>query len=156
MHARRRGAREVSQLLDELVAAADRLATFSDHHMTREEVRRQYCYRVFNDMPTAGQQAWCVLVPHWTLPSACTEQRSAATASGCSSQVKLRLRAACQVAVLPLLEARMCVAEQRAVVWRTLRAMPLRLLERMLPWVAGVPHFCPLHSCDLAAASRAR
>ena len=35
----RRGAREVSQLLDELVAAADRLATCSDQHMAREEVR---------------------------------------------------------------------------------------------------------------------
>ena len=42
-----------------------------------------------------------------------------------------------QESVLPLLEAYMCVAEQRAVVWRTLRTMPLRLLERMLPWVAG-------------------
>ena len=44
--------------------------------------------------------------------------------------------------MLPVLEARMCVAEQRAVVWRTLRAMPLRLLERMLPWVAGTIPTC--------------
>ena len=47
-----------------------------------------------------------------------------------------------QEAVLPFLEAHMCVAEQRAVVWRTLRAMPLRLLERMLPWVAGARLDC--------------
>lgn len=39
--------------------------------------------------------------------------------------------------VLPLLEANLCAAEQRAMVWRTLRAMPLRLLERVMPWVAG-------------------
>ena len=39
--------------------------------------------------------------------------------------------------VLPLLEAHLCAAEQRAMVWRTLRAMPLRLLERVMPWVAG-------------------
>ncbi len=40
--------------------------------------------------------------------------------------------------VLPLLEAHLCAAEQRAMVWRTLRAMPLRLLERVMPWVAGI------------------
>ena len=45
--------------------------------------------------------------------------------------------------VLPLLEAHLCAAEQRAMVWRTLRAMPLRLLERVMPWVAGK---CPLAS----------
>ena len=39
--------------------------------------------------------------------------------------------------VLPMLESCLCAAEQRAMVWRTLRAMPLRLLERMLPWLAG-------------------
>jgi len=39
--------------------------------------------------------------------------------------------------VLPLLAAGLCTHEQRAMVWRTLRAMPLRLLERMLPWLAG-------------------
>lgn len=40
--------------------------------------------------------------------------------------------------VLPLLEKHLCAAEQRAMVWRTLRGMPLRLLERVMPWVAGM------------------
>jgi hypothetical protein len=31
----------------------------------------------------------------------------------------------------------LCAAEQRHMVWRILRAMPLRLLERVMPWVAG-------------------
>ena len=39
--------------------------------------------------------------------------------------------------VLPLLEARLCAGQQRDMVWRTLQAMPLRLLERVLPWLAG-------------------
>ena len=46
--------------------------------------------------------------------------------------------------VLPLLEAHLCAAEQRAMVWRTLRAMPLRLLERVMPWVAGNSCCAPL------------
>lgn len=41
--------------------------------------------------------------------------------------------------VFPLLEASLCAAQQRAMVWRTLRAMPLRLLERVMPWVTGGP-----------------
>ena len=41
--------------------------------------------------------------------------------------------------MLPLLEARLCTRQQRDMVWRTLRAMPLRLLERVLPWLAGNP-----------------
>ena len=52
--------------------------------------------------------------------------------------------------VLPLLEAHLCAAEQRAMVWRTLRAMPLRLLERVMPWVAGT---CSLTSVDCLNAS---
>ncbi|KAL4436350.1 hypothetical protein ABPG77_009912 [Micractinium sp. CCAP 211/92] len=39
--------------------------------------------------------------------------------------------------VLPLLMRTLCAAEQRHMVWRILRAMPLRLLERVMPWVAG-------------------
>lgn len=39
--------------------------------------------------------------------------------------------------VLPLLQARLCASQQRDMVWRTLCAMPLRLLERVLPWLAG-------------------
>ena len=40
--------------------------------------------------------------------------------------------------VLPLLQARLCTKQQRDMVWRTLQAMPLRLLERVLPWLAGL------------------
>jgi zinc finger-like protein len=39
--------------------------------------------------------------------------------------------------VLPLLMRTLCMAQQRHMVWRILRAMPLRLLERVMPWVAG-------------------
>lgn len=39
--------------------------------------------------------------------------------------------------VLPPLMRSLCVAEQRHMVWRLVRAMPLRLLERVMPWVAG-------------------
>ncbi len=39
--------------------------------------------------------------------------------------------------VLPVLEGALCAAEQRHMVWATLRGMPLRLLERVMPWVAG-------------------
>ncbi len=39
--------------------------------------------------------------------------------------------------VFPLLERHLCVSQQRAMVWRTLSAMPLRLLERVLPWVTA-------------------
>ena len=39
--------------------------------------------------------------------------------------------------VLPLLSRSLCHAEQRHMIWRILRAMPLRLLERVMPWVAG-------------------
>ena len=40
-----------------------------------------------------------------------------------------------------------CMAQQRHMVWRILRAMPLRLLERVMPWVAGEP-FQAAHSSD--------
>eukprot|EP00192_Tetraselmis_astigmatica_P000948 CAMPEP_0117679692 /NCGR_PEP_ID=MMETSP0804-20121206/17947_1 /TAXON_ID=1074897 /ORGANISM="Tetraselmis astigmatica, Strain CCMP880" /LENGTH=1249 /DNA_ID=CAMNT_0005489125 /DNA_START=485 /DNA_END=4234 /DNA_ORIENTATION=- len=39
--------------------------------------------------------------------------------------------------VLPVLAEHCSVHEQRLVFWQTIRAMPLRLLERMLPWVAS-------------------
>ena len=39
--------------------------------------------------------------------------------------------------VLPVLMRMLCVSEQRYIVWQVLRAMPLRLLERVMPWVAG-------------------
>jgi hypothetical protein len=37
--------------------------------------------------------------------------------------------------VLPLLAATLSAEQQRGIVWHTLRAMPLRLLERVLPWL---------------------
>lgn len=39
--------------------------------------------------------------------------------------------------VFPLLERHLCATQQRAMVWRTLRAMPLRLLERVMPCVTA-------------------
>ena len=48
---------------------------------------------------------------------------------GCISFVGLQ--------VLPVLEEKLGHAEQRSMVWHTLRAMPLRLLERVMPWLAG-------------------
>jgi len=39
--------------------------------------------------------------------------------------------------VFPLLGRYLCATQQRVMVWRTLRAMPLRLLERVMPWVTG-------------------
>jgi hypothetical protein len=39
--------------------------------------------------------------------------------------------------VFPLLEGHLCEAQQRVLVYRTLRAMPLRLLERVMPWVVS-------------------
>ena len=39
--------------------------------------------------------------------------------------------------VFPLLEAHLCQAQQRALLYRTIRAMPLRLLERVMPWVVS-------------------
>ena len=45
--------------------------------------------------------------------------------------------------VLPLLQARLCASQQRDMVWRTLCAMPLRLLERVLPWLAGALRHSP-------------
>ena len=42
-----------------------------------------------------------------------------------------------ELEMLPLLQAHLCVAEQRSMVWRMLRAMPLRMLQRVMPVVAG-------------------
>ncbi len=39
--------------------------------------------------------------------------------------------------VLPILEEQLGHAEQRSMVWETLKEMPLRLLERVMPWLAG-------------------
>eukprot|EP00951_Prasinocladus_malaysianus_P042607 scaffold518997_cov44-Prasinocladus_malaysianus.AAC.1 len=39
--------------------------------------------------------------------------------------------------VFPVLAKHCSVQQQRLMVWNTIRAMPLRLLERMLPWVAS-------------------
>lgn len=42
-----------------------------------------------------------------------------------------------ELEVLPLLQAHLCDAEQRSIIWRMLRAMPLRLLTKVMPVVAG-------------------
>lgn len=39
--------------------------------------------------------------------------------------------------VFPVLMKTLCHAEQRHMIWRILCAMPLRLLERVMPWVAS-------------------
>eukprot|EP00803_Ostreobium_quekettii_P008044 evm.model.scf_323EXC.4 EVM.evm.TU.scf_323EXC.4 scf_323EXC:18158-30601(+) len=39
--------------------------------------------------------------------------------------------------VLPLLQENLCFAEQCIIVWQTVRMMPLRLLERVMPWLMG-------------------
>ena len=83
-------------------------------------------------------------------------RRGAKEVAGLLEELKLAAERMCRAndahmareesSVLPVLQASLCAAEQRAMVWRTLRAMPLRLLERMLPWLAGV---CPSStSCD--------
>ena len=38
--------------------------------------------------------------------------------------------------VLPVLRRHLPRAEKHAVVWKSLQALPLRLLERIMPWVA--------------------
>ena len=43
-----------------------------------------------------------------------------------------------ELEVLPVLMKHLGAAEQRTMMWRSLRAMPLRLLERVMPWVAGM------------------
>jgi zinc finger-like protein len=45
---------------------------------------------------------------------------------------------------IPLLAASCSVAEQRQLVWNTIRAMPLRLLESLLPWIASQVPPAPL------------
>eukprot|EP00889_Picochlorum_renovo_P002701 jgi/Picre1/29731/NNA_005114.t1 len=39
--------------------------------------------------------------------------------------------------IFPALMERLCPAEQRYIVWRLVQAMPLRLLERFMPWIAS-------------------
>lgn len=38
--------------------------------------------------------------------------------------------------VFPILMQKLCPAEQRYIVWELIQAMPLRLLERFMPWIA--------------------
>jgi len=42
-----------------------------------------------------------------------------------------------ELELFPLLEKELCHTQQRALLWRTLRAMPLRLLEKVMPWIVG-------------------
>ncbi len=50
--------------------------------------------------------------------------------------------------VLPLLSRSLCFPEQRRMIWRILRAMPLRLLERVMPWVAGASRHTSQFCCS--------
>ena len=45
--------------------------------------------------------------------------------------------AAEEAGVLPPLLTRVCAGAQRALLWRTLRAMPARVLRRLFPWLAA-------------------
>ena len=45
--------------------------------------------------------------------------------------------AAEEATVLPPLLTRLCAGSQRALLWRTLRAMPARVLRRLWPWLAN-------------------
>ena len=75
-------------------------------------------------------------------------RRGAKEVAGLLEQLKVAAERMCKAndvhmaqeesSILPVLQASLCAAEQRTMVWRTLRAMPLRLLERMLPWLAGM------------------
>lgn len=74
----------------------------------------------------------------------------------CSAVDATRAAITCHMAreeadVLPLLQERLCASQQRHMVWRTLCAMPLRLLERVLPWLAGARNPSILHRCPLLA-----
>ncbi|GAX84312.1 hypothetical protein CEUSTIGMA_g11734.t1 [Chlamydomonas eustigma] len=42
-----------------------------------------------------------------------------------------------EVELFPLLEKNLCEAQQCSILWMTLRAMPLRLLEKVMPWIAA-------------------
>ena len=53
-----------------------------------------------------------------------------------------------ELEVLPLLQAHLCDAEQRSMVWRMLRAMPLRLLQQVMPVIAGA-HSDSVHTSRL-------
>jgi hypothetical protein len=98
-------------------------------------------------------------------------RRGAAEAAGLTAELAAAAGAAAaaishhmareEAAVLPLLAAGLCTHEQRAMVWRTLRAMPLRLLERMLPWLAGArapsnPPACSLSGWTVDAEQATR
>jgi iron-sulfur cluster repair protein YtfE (RIC family) len=74
-------------------------------------------------------------------------RRGRREAAGMLGQLVHALRRVCSVIsahmrreeadVLPLLAAALPAETQREMVWRTLRAMPLRLLERVMPWLVA-------------------
>jgi hypothetical protein len=67
-------------------------------------------------------------------------QCAAAAAAGAAAAAAAAAANVCcmqreEAEVLPLLAATLSAEQQRGMVWHTLRAMPLRLLERVLPWL---------------------
>lgn len=38
--------------------------------------------------------------------------------------------------LLPALRLHLCTGEKQALVWKSLQALPLRILERIMPWIA--------------------
>lgn len=59
-----------------------------------------------------------------------------------------------ELEVLPLLQAHLCDAEQRSMVWRMLRAMPLRLLQQVMPVIAGAHSDSVSRLCSCLARNK--
>lgn len=116
-----RGAKEVAALVSQLSDVADSLAKTMHRHMAREEA---------GALVPGG---CCMGVLSGFSPSA------PARLPRLLSLTTVSFTHACPppADVLPVLMRTLCMAEQRHMVWRILRAMPLRLLERVMPWVAG-------------------
>eukprot|EP00887_Chlorella_sp_A99_P004372 scaffold15.g4372.t1 len=101
----------------------DRLSCEDDHN--EEITRLEELGRMLSDVRARNAKEVAALV-----------SELAVVAEGLSKAMS-RQMAREEVEVLPVLMRGLCVAEQRRMVWQVLRAMPLRLLERVMPWVAG-------------------
>lgn len=129
----------VCQLSD----VADSLAKTMHRHMAREEAGKSAAHRT----------PLCTALLVVAAPAACcTMVQCISTLCPCMAACRINLLVAiwllvppcddpplppCPADVLPVLMRSVCMAQQRHMVWRILRAMPLRLLERVMPWVAG-------------------
>lgn len=70
-----------------------------------------------------------IVITSWTL------QDTVALANDVSAAMKMHL-AREEQDVLPALRKHLSRSEKLAIVWKSLQALPLRLLERIMPWVA--------------------